>query len=174
MSGISYLGSPGLTYQEGASPLLGFLAVNFIAAPISAYIIMPFYYNARITTVYEYLELRFCTSIRTTASVLFVVKTIVYLGMVLYAPSLVLSTLTQIPLFASIITTGSIAMLFTMKGGMLAVIWTDAMQSVAMVLVAFITLTYGISRSAGSPATTLHTAHVLHHPPTFGHSIVLD
>jgi hypothetical protein len=46
---------------------------------------------------YEYYERRFCRAIRTAAAFAFVLKTVLYLAVVLYAPALTLSTLTNVP-----------------------------------------------------------------------------
>ena len=151
-SGISYLGEPGYAYQDGAPSLLGFVTAELLAVPIAAYVIMPVFHNLGITTAYEYLELRFCTAMRTLAAAIFVVKTAVYLGIVLYAPAIILSTMTDVPVWACIVTTGTSALLYTLKGGMRAVTWTDAMQSVAMIAVAAVTLGIAVQRCGGLAA----------------------
>ena len=65
--------------------------------------------------LFQYLERRFCRSIRTVAACIFVVKTLCYLGIVLYAPALTISTLTPLPIWASIVTCGGFATIWTIK-----------------------------------------------------------
>ena len=72
-----------------------------------------------------------------------------YLGVVLYAPALVLQTATGVPLWASILFTGVIATLWTLKGGMVAVIYTDAVQSVAMIVGVVVCTAFGVSKVPG-------------------------
>ena len=54
--------------------------------------------------------------------------------MVLYAPALLLHTVLAFPLWATILFTGCLSTLWTIKGGMFAVVYTDAIQSVAMII----------------------------------------
>ena len=72
-----------------------------------------------------------------------------YLAVVLYAPALTLSTLTSIPATACILATGCVAGAYTVKGGMRAVIWTDAIQSVVMIGVAAAALITATDRCGG-------------------------
>eukprot|EP00039_Didymoeca_costata_P001697 m.54349 g.54349 ORF g.54349 m.54349 type:complete len:551 (-) comp10920_c0_seq2:177-1829(-) len=149
MSGISFLGGPGYSYKDGAAMFLGYITAGILGPPIAAHLIIPFYHNLNITTAYEYFEARFCRLIRSIASVVFVIKTTIYLGIVLYAPALSISTLTVLPMWVCILVTGVSATLYTIKGGMLAVIWTDFLQSVAMMLVAAFALGFGIHACGG-------------------------
>ena len=75
--------------------------------------------------------------------IIFVAKSLMYMGMVLYAPALALSTLTTIPIAAAIIATGAAATLYTVHEGMKSVMWTEFAQSI-MVL-CMVTLTFGLA-----------------------------
>lgn len=68
MSGISFLGGPGISYDDGAGILLGYFVAGILSVPIAAHIIIPIYHRLNITTAYEYFERRFCRGIRTAAS----------------------------------------------------------------------------------------------------------
>ena len=52
---------------------------------------MPIYYNLHITSVYEYLELRFGITSRRICTVIFIIQSMLYNGIVIYAPALALN-----------------------------------------------------------------------------------
>jgi sodium-coupled monocarboxylate transporter 8/12 len=126
-SGISYLAGPAEVYEHG----LGFTLVIvsfFIATPFTAIFLLPKYYNSRYFTAYHYFQDRFGLSVRLLASGLFILRVSVWLGAAIFAPALALKSVTGLPLSFTILSTGIVATLYTMKGGMKAVIWTDVMQ----------------------------------------------
>lgn len=100
----------------------------FIATPVTAVFLLPKYYNSRYFTAYHYFQDRFGLSIRLLASGLFILRVSLWLGAATFAPALALKSVTGLPLAFTILSTGLIATIYTMKGGMKAVIWTDIMQ----------------------------------------------
>jgi Na+/proline symporter len=62
---------------------------------------------------------------------MFVVRISLYLALVLYAPALAIGAVTDVPIWASVLSCGTVATLYTMKGGMSSVIWTDFLQVLA-------------------------------------------
>lgn len=63
---------------------LSLIIVGFI----TNFVFLPVFYNLQLTTANDYLELRFDKSIKTFASLLYVVAAILFLPVVVYAPSL--------------------------------------------------------------------------------------
>jgi Na+/proline symporter len=90
--------------------------------------LVPFFYRAKVFTAYEYLEQRFDLKTRTLTSLLFLLQRGMSMGVTLYAPSLVLSTLFGLPEGLTILVMGGSTILYVMKGGNKAVIWTDVVQ----------------------------------------------
>ena len=130
-SAISLLGSPGWVYENDLT--LGLTLVTIpIVTPIVIWVFLPFYHRLRVFTAYEYLERRFDPSVRLASSVLFLFLRGSYLAVVIYAPSLVLSTVTGLELKWTILLIGGLATLYTLLGGMKAVIWTDVVQAVVL------------------------------------------
>ena len=126
-SAISLLGSPGWVYDNDLT--LGLTLVTIpICTPIVIWVFLPFYHRLRVFTAYEYLERRFNPSVRLASSLLFLFMRGSYLAVVIYAPSLVLSTVTGLELKWTIFIIGGLATLYTLLGGMKAVIWTDVVQ----------------------------------------------
>lgn len=52
------------------------------------YIYLPVFCKLQVTTIFEYLEIRFDKKLRTIASSLFTLTNVIYLPVVIYAPSL--------------------------------------------------------------------------------------
>jgi SSS family transporter len=126
-SGISYLAAPAEVYQHG----IGFTVVLlsfFIATPFTAIWLIPHFYNSRYFTAYHFFQDRFGLSVRLLASGLFILRVSFWLGAATFAPALAIKSVTGLPLSFTILCTGLISTIYTMKGGMKAVIWTDVMQ----------------------------------------------
>jgi len=126
-SGISYLAGPSEVYTSG----IGFALIAlsfFIATPFTAIWMLPHFYNSRYFTAYHFLEERFSLSVRLLASGLFILRVSLWLAAATYAPALALKEVTGLPLSFTIVCTGLVTTIYTMMGGMKAVIWTDVMQ----------------------------------------------
>ncbi len=94
-------------------------------------------------SVYQYLEMRFHPSIRTLSSAL---NIIIQLGgrmsVVLFLPALALAAVTGIDVVWSIMLMGVVTIVYTLLGGMKAVIWTDVLQVFVMLGGAFFAIGY--------------------------------
>jgi sodium-coupled monocarboxylate transporter 8/12 len=131
-SGISYLAGPADVYKNGFGFAYAILAF-FIATPITTIWILPKFYQSRFYTAYQFLEERFALSVRLLASGLFLFRVSLWLAAATYAPALALEKVTGIPLWLTIIASGTLTTLYTALGGMRAVIWTDVMQLIVLV-----------------------------------------
>ncbi|XP_025084658.1 sodium-coupled monocarboxylate transporter 1-like [Pomacea canaliculata] len=132
MSAITMLGTPAEMYNYTTMYLyigLGYL----LCMAASAHIFVPIFYNLKLTSAYEYLEKRFSRGIRTLGTSLFTVQMIVYMAIVLYAPSLALNAVTGLSLWGSVVAVGICCTFYTTLGGMKAVLWTDTIQVGLMV-----------------------------------------
>ena len=132
LSAISYIGVPGTVYRENASFFIGIL-MSIAVAPLLVIFIYPFYRRLNVTTSYEYIFHRYGMAARFAVSGLFILARLGWLGAVIYAPSLALSTVTGVNIWLAIGLMGLLATLYTMLGGLSAVLWTDAVQFVILV-----------------------------------------
>jgi SSS family transporter len=130
-SGISYLAGPAEVYTSGFGFALVLLSF-FIATPFTAIWVLPHFYNSRYFTAYHFLQERFSLSVRLLASGLFIFRVSLWLAAATYAPALALKEVTGLPLWFTILCTGLVTTVYTMLGGMKAVIWTDVMQLVVL------------------------------------------
>ncbi|KAG7493486.1 hypothetical protein JOB18_009649 [Solea senegalensis] len=131
MSGITVIGTPAEVYRFGAAFWL-FTFSYAIMSAITAEIFVPFFYRLGITSAYEYLEMRFSRPIRIIGTSMYVVQTVLYTGLVIYAPALALNQITGLNLWGVLVATGAVCILYCTLGGLKAVIWTDVFQMVIM------------------------------------------
>ena len=123
----SLIGLPGLTYKGDMTYLQMYLPLPF-AVLVAALVFLPFYVRLRMTSVYEYVGLRFGPGARSFASVLFQLQTALITGTVIAAPSLVLSEVTGLSYELSVALLLVLTVLYTALGGTKAIIWTDLAQ----------------------------------------------
>ncbi|MFA6244251.1 MAG: sodium/solute symporter [Candidatus Hydrogenedentales bacterium] len=126
-TGISYLGTPGLVYQENVLFFVGILMMP-VAAPVIILLFLPFYHKLKVTTSYEYIFLRFGAPARYCVSGLFICARIGWLGTVIYAPAVAITVVTGSPLWVAILAMGLLGTAYTVLGGVTAVIWSDVAQ----------------------------------------------
>lgn len=156
-SGISYLGGPAEVYQNGLA--FGWVLFSFfIATPVTTIFILPFFYRARFITAYQYLEERFSLPARLLASGLFILRVLLWLGAATYAPALALQQATGLSLEFSILATGILTTLYTMMGGMKAVIWTDVMQFGVLFGGQIVILLVAVGKIPGGFGEVIHVA----------------
>ncbi|KAM4711822.1 sodium-coupled monocarboxylate transporter 1 [Anableps anableps] len=138
MSAITVLANPAEVYRYGAS--IGFYAVSYVFTMlITSEVFLPVFYKLSITSTYEYLELRFNRATRLLGTMLFIVQTILYTGIVIYAPALALNQVTGMDLWGAVISTGVVCTFYCTMGGLKAVVWTDVIQ-LGVMLAGFLTV----------------------------------
>ncbi|KAK9975759.1 hypothetical protein ABG768_020993 [Culter alburnus] len=127
MSAITVLGTPVEVYQYGAIFILICFSYALMVA-VSSEIFLPIFYRLGITSTYEYLEMRYNKVIRLFGTVLFIIQTVLYTGLVIYAPALALNQVTGVDLWGAVMSTGIVCTLYCTLGGLKAVVWTDVFQ----------------------------------------------
>ncbi|XP_055048509.2 sodium-coupled monocarboxylate transporter 2 [Misgurnus anguillicaudatus] len=148
MSAVTVIGAPSDVYRYGASYVIFGVAYTFVVF-LTAELFLPVFYRSGITSTYEYLELRFCKAVRVAATFIYIVQTILYTGVVVYAPALALNQVTGFDLWGSIYATGIVCTFYCTLGGLKAVVWTDAFQMVVMVVGFLTVLIQGASKAGG-------------------------
>ncbi|CAH0605762.1 unnamed protein product [Chrysodeixis includens] len=131
MSAITLLGVSAENYYYG----MQFVVINLsygIATPIASRLYLPVFFGLQKTSTYEYLELRFGPHIRMLASLTYTLQMVLYNGIVLYAPAIVLEAVTGLDRLISILVVGLACTFYSTLGGMKAVLFTDLLQSALM------------------------------------------
>nr|XP_061803719.1 N-acetylneuraminate transporter-like [Nerophis lumbriciformis] len=136
---LTFLGGPAWSYVDGFSVI--FIHVNYpIAVFVVITVFLPFFYNSGVASIYDYLERRFGKTSRTVMAAVFLFGNIAYSGIMLYTTALVLQFITGMDVVTAIMIVATIALTYTMLGGISAVIWTDVAQTVILFAGAFIVL----------------------------------
>jgi len=136
---LTFLGGPAWSYAEGFSVV--FIHINYpIAIFVVVTVFLPFFYNSGVASIFDYLEKRFGLTSRTVMSAVFLLGNIAYSGIMLYTTALVLEFITGIDVVNAIVIVAIVAVTYTMLGGIVAVIWTDVVQTAILFIGAIITL----------------------------------
>uniref|UniRef100_A0A8B9NTP1 Solute carrier family 5 member 6 n=1 Tax=Apteryx owenii TaxID=8824 RepID=A0A8B9NTP1_APTOW len=147
-SAVAILGVPAEIYRFGTE--YWFLGCSyFLGLLIPAHVFIPVFYRLRLTSAYEYLELRFNKAVRICGTVTFIFQMVIYMGVVLYAPALALNAVTGFDLWSAVLTMGLVCTLYTTLGGLKAVIWTDVFQTLVMFAGQLAVIAVGARRVGG-------------------------
>ena len=131
-SSISYIAVPGKAFDSNWHPLIFALTTIPVAWFVTKYVV-PYYRRKKIISVYGYLEEKIGAWASIYASISFVLFMIGRTAVILYLSSLLLSSFIDVDIRMLIIVIGIVTIIYTLMGGMEAVIWTDVMQSVIMI-----------------------------------------
>jgi SSS family transporter len=132
-SGLDYLMQPSSTIRYGLILLVGPLSWLFLYPWVSR-VTLPFYRRLNFYTAYEFLEGRFDVRVRTLAAAIFIVWRLGWMATALYVPCLAINAVFGgvADLSTLIVFLGVLVTLYTMLGGIQAVVWNDVMQFVIM------------------------------------------
>ena len=138
ISSVTFLAYPGSAFEGNWSRLIpGFMLP--IAAFIGIIFFVVFYRRSGFVSAYEYFEKRFGSWGRSYASFVYVLFAVFRIGTVLFLLALPVRVLTGWDLSTIIIVVGILVTLYTVMGGLEAVIWTDVVQTALLVLGGFAT-----------------------------------
>ncbi|WAE76038.1 sodium:solute symporter [Streptomonospora nanhaiensis] len=130
LPGVAYLGD--VTFLQVA---VGYL----IGRVVVAFVLLPRYYQGEMTTAYAYLGLRFGRGLQSTASVTFLFTRLLADGVRMFAAAIPMKIVLdsygiELPYFTIIALLGGVTVLYTLIGGIRAVVWVDVLQMALYVL----------------------------------------
>jgi len=131
LSALTFMGIPARAYQTDMSWYIGQLPILLIV-PLVTFCYLPFFRRLDLTSAYEYLERRFNLSCRLFASCSFVLLHLGRIAIVLYLPALALAAVSDINVITAILVIGGLCLIYTVIGGIQAVVWTDAIQALVL------------------------------------------
>ncbi|XP_076630792.1 sodium-coupled monocarboxylate transporter 1 isoform X2 [Colletes latitarsis] len=139
----SFLGYPSELYYRGSAmweTMYGML----LAYPIVCFVFVPVYYSLGITSVYQYLDMRFKSKlVRCLASFSYVIRSLLNLAVTIFTPCVALKAVIGLPYWASIIGITTISVIFSVMGGLKAAILSDVIQGVTMIGVSLVIIARG-------------------------------
>jgi len=150
VSSISFLANPGKSFSADWNPFVFGLSLP-IAAVVAVKCFVPFYRKAGEISAYSHLEHRFGAWARTYVVICFLLTQIVRIGAIMLLVAIALNKLTGWDHQTIIIVTGVLVTLYTMLGGIEAVIWTDVVQSIILTLGALVCVVLLLVRMPEGP-----------------------
>ena len=133
ISSISFLALPAKAYLTNWNPYVLSLTVP-VAVVVSAAVFVPFYRRIGSISAYAYLEERFGTWARLYASGCFLLMQSARSGVILFLLALLLSNVLQVGIVPIVLVTAVATMVYSLMGGITAVVWTDAIQAVILIV----------------------------------------
>ncbi|HWQ33377.1 MAG TPA: sodium:solute symporter [Blastocatellia bacterium] len=139
LSAITLVGTTGQAYADGMRFIQFYFGLP-LAMIVLCVTVVPFFYRAKVYTAYEYLERRFDAKTRALASLCFLFQRALSCGVIIAAPSVILSIVLGWNEVTTILVMGLSTTLYTMFGGVQAVTWTDVKQMVVIFTGMFVCL----------------------------------
>jgi len=145
LSGVTFISVPGWV---GATQFtyLQMVAGYFLGYLVIAHILLPVYYKLNLTSIYTYLEKRFGTWTYKTGASLFLISRTIGASARLYLMANVLQlslfNALGIPFAITVAITILLIWLYTFRGGIKTIIWTDTLQTIFMLTSVIITIIY--------------------------------
>jgi Na+/proline symporter len=144
LSGVTFISVPGWVGTSQFSYMqmvLGYLVGYFVIATV----LMPLYYRLNLTSIYAYLGQRFGPASLKTGSSFFLVSRIIGSAFRLYLVAIVFELIFEklgihVPFVVTVLITIALIWLYTFKGGIKTIIWTDTLQTAFMLLAVGITI----------------------------------
>ena len=157
ISSISFLAYPGDAYKTAYLRMLPNFALP-VGVLIASYVFLPFFRKNRITSAYEYLEMRFGPGIRVYGALAFIAYQLMRIASILYLLSLLIQSVTNLSPTTCIIVGGVFVAFYTVVGGISAVIWTDVIQTIVLALGGVICLMVIVQVLPGGFSQIIETA----------------
>lgn len=132
ISSISFLALPAKAYLTNWNPYVLSLTVP-VAVLVAAFVFVPFYRKIGSVSAYSYLEERFGAWARLYASGCFLLMQSARSGVILFLLAILLSNVLGIGCVPIIVITAVATMVYSMMGGITAVVWTDAIQAIILI-----------------------------------------
>lgn len=177
-SAVSFIGMPGWGYTSGLQRLTYTFQFPLVMVILMTTFI-PFFYNTKVVSIYEYLEKRFGEKSRLLLSLIFLVSRGAQTSVVMLGPAIALSMITGVDPKIAILIMGAFSIAYTVFGGIAAVIWTDVVQMfviwlgvILAVIIPIFTVDGGLSTilanaTANNLITGLDFSFSLSNPYTF-------
>jgi len=157
VSSISFLALPGNAYSSNWNAFVFSLSIPF-ASILAVKVFVPLYRKANSPSAYTYLETRFGPWARIYASACYLLTQIMRMGTILYLLALPVHAMFGWNIVVIIVVTGLAVMLYSLLGGIQAVVWTDAIQGIIMISGAVLCLVYILFSMPEGPGQMLEIA----------------
>ena len=135
LSGVTFMSVPGWVDSRGFSYMLTVLGY-FLGYLVISFVLMPTYYKFNLTSIYKYLETRFGFFSHKTGSFFFLISRTIGASLRMFIVIVVLQNFVfdswGIPFEITVCIFLALILLFTFRGGIKTIIWTDTLQTTFM------------------------------------------
>ena len=139
ISANGFIGGPGWAYQSGMYPFMVNVAVP-LAIIFALSVTTPVIYKMQVTSVYQYMEKRLGKYTRALAICQFFINAIIQISSMVFIPVLIIQKMTGWSFYILVPIVVITALIYTLMGGIKAVIWTDSIQMVVVVGAVFLVI----------------------------------
>ncbi|TWU31340.1 sodium:solute symporter [Novipirellula artificiosorum] len=172
LSSISYLALPGKAFVDNWNVFVFSLAIPF-AAFVAVHWFVPLYRRSGEISAYSWMEKRFGLWARVFASCFYLMYQVARIGVVMYLMALPMAVLFGWDIRMIIMVTGVIVTAYSFVGGIVAVIWADAIQAVVLLVGALLALAILLFGMSGGPLEVMELANE-HDKLSLGSASLLD
>lgn len=158
VSSISFLALPGSAFISNWNAFAFSLSIP-VASYMAVKFFVPLYRKANSPSAYSYLETRFGPWARIYASACYLLTQIMRMGTILYLLALPVNAMFGWNIVIIIVVTGLAVMMYSMLGGLQAVVWTDAIQGIIMISGAVLCLVYILFAMPEGPGQMIDIAN---------------
>ena len=145
LSGVTFISVPGWVGDSGFSyfqVVLGYWAGYFIVS----FVLLPVYYKQKLTSIYEYLKKRFGNNSHKVGAVSFFISRVLGASFRLFLVAIVLQQFVfdawGVPFEITVILSIVLIWVYTQKGGIKTIVWTDTLQTMLMLMAVGLSLYY--------------------------------
>lgn len=149
LSGVTFISIPGVVGAGGTNQAFSYMQMvlgYLIGYAIIAFVLMPVYYRYNLTSIYGYLEKRFGRVSYKWGAFYFLLSRVIGASFRLYLVAIVLHPFVLKPMGISfeftVLVTLALIWIYTYRGGIKTIVWTDTLQTVTMLLAVIFTLYY--------------------------------
>jgi SSS family solute:Na+ symporter len=157
VSSIGFLGNAGKAFADNWNSWVLGLSLP-MAAVVAVRYFVPFYRRENVVSAYAHLEARFGLWARIYALVCYLLTQFARIGTILYLVALALAPLTGWHVITIILVTGLLVTVYTLVGGIEAVIWTDVAQSIVLISGAILCVGILLTQMPGGPGQLFEVA----------------
>jgi solute:Na+ symporter, SSS family len=151
LSGVTFISVPG-EVANSAFSYLQFVLGNLVGYWLVAGILLPVYYRLKLVSIYSFLGLRFGEASHKTGSFFFILSKLIGAAFRLYLVAGVLQIAFfdayGIPFSVTVFVSIALIWVYTFRGGIKTIVWTDTLQTLFLVTAVILTI-FSISKSLG-------------------------
>jgi len=138
MSGVTFVSVPGMVGVNGTA--MGYMQMClgfFVGYLIIAFVLVPVFYKMNMASIYQYLDTRFGMSAHKTGAWFFFISKMLGASVRLFLVCVTLQLMVfeplRLPFLLNVLITMGIVLVYTFRGGVKSVIWTDVLKTVCMI-----------------------------------------